>query len=705
MLKTWNDQSPDLRSDDDPGDQHCEQGASARTARDYQINLVDNLEEILARSDYAYLEAPTGTGKTVVMAMLARSLGIGEVYYLAHTIDLLKQARASLAELVEEGLADPAQRWHFLTWRKYVSSCIKGLIDKDTPHIALVDECHMGGAFQSATQQKRCFPVIRSMAHKTVWISATPWMLNESTMGQRQNHTAFYGYQSAFDSGHLNSVDLVRVDCSLKLELKLSDEYRDLTRAFQHEKSNIVIDEDCADSTFEKLTRRVQELAGRGLRPRDVPALVEHRYRLMANLYQANHSGSKAIFWLPSKAHARARAQYINTIFGTPDYATAILGESRAGQGADEIDPQLQAWRDPHGSTKIACVVYRLREGFDYPELHLGFDCAWNPYNYRNAIQKIGRLIRKADRKPGSTYYYAVDALSVAVSRSRQYYRSFLDPMREVYAAEDELTFSLDTLADVAMLKTNISPDGQFSTTVPKRTAIRLAGIDIPAERVPLFDVEFAAGSIQHSRIELSSFSKGNSTLQAEALVEDIIQGRAKLRQYGDLSQVEERLKNLLSPSFPGHRPDLRARLIASGHLQPRAARIEATRAKLEGLLCGIESGEVRWNSRHPDWKWLEKYSNPTCNCFRPEVRERLIKCGALKPAGPRLEAKVRLNLVMEKVLASQKLPPQKSPDRAFLNQYLSRRSPKFDALVRKKVEHLLGKRSNSVIQASVLQA
>jgi hypothetical protein len=112
------------------------------------------------------------------------------------------------------------------------------------------------------------------------------------------------------------------------------------------------------------------------------------------------------------------------------------------------------------------------------------------------------------------------------------------------------------------MLKTNISPDGQFSTTAPKRTAIRLGGIDIPAERVPLFDVEFAAGSIQHSRIELSSFSKGNSTLQAETLVDEIIQGRAKLRLYGKLNLAEDRLRNLLAPSFPGHRPDLRARLI-----------------------------------------------------------------------------------------------------------------------------------------------
>ena len=277
--------------------------------------------------------------------------------------------------------------------------------------------------------------------------------------------------------------------------------------------------------------------------------------------------------------------------------------------------------------------------------------------------------------------------------------------MREVYAAEDELTFSLDTLADVAMLKTNLSPDRQLSTSAPRRTAIRLAGIDVPLERVPLFDVEFAAGSIQHSRIELSSFSKGNSTLQAEALVEDIIQGRAKLRQYGHLSQAEDRLKNLLSPSFPGHRPDLRARLIASGHLQPRAARYEAARAKLEALLCGIESGEVRWNSKHPDWKWLEKYSNPTCNCFRPEVRERLIKCGALKPAPPRLEPSARLRRVMEQALASQKLPPHGSGDRAFLNQYLARGSRKFDALVRQKVEHLIQRRARAVSQTSVLQA
>ena len=49
MLKTWNDQSTDFRSVDHPRDQHCEQVTSARRARDYQINLVDSLEEILAR--------------------------------------------------------------------------------------------------------------------------------------------------------------------------------------------------------------------------------------------------------------------------------------------------------------------------------------------------------------------------------------------------------------------------------------------------------------------------------------------------------------------------------------------------------------------------------------------------------------------------------------------------------------------------------
>lgn len=80
MLNILNEQSPVSENHDDHGDLHCEQGTAAKRAREYQINLVDSLEEILARSDYAYLEAPTGTGKTVVMAMLARSLGIGEVY-------------------------------------------------------------------------------------------------------------------------------------------------------------------------------------------------------------------------------------------------------------------------------------------------------------------------------------------------------------------------------------------------------------------------------------------------------------------------------------------------------------------------------------------------------------------------------------------------------------------------------------------------
>ena len=98
--------------------------------------------------------------------------------------------------------------------------------------------------------------------------------------------------------------------------------------------------------------------------------------------------------------------------------------------------------------------------------------------------------------------------------------------MREVYAAEDELTFSLDTLADVAMLKTNISPDGQFSTTVPKRTAIRLAGINIPVERVPLFDVEFAAGSIRGSAAASGRLSRARTRAASEPAAGSASAGR-----------------------------------------------------------------------------------------------------------------------------------------------------------------------------------
>ena len=66
------------------------------------------------------------------------------------------------------------------------------------------------------------------------------------------------------------------------------------------------------EQTFSDLDKHVKDILDRGLRTRDVPLLVAYRYRLMADLYAHTHRGEKAIFWLPTKQHARQCADYLN---------------------------------------------------------------------------------------------------------------------------------------------------------------------------------------------------------------------------------------------------------------------------------------------------------------------------------------------------------------------------------------------------------
>ena len=70
------------------------------TPRPHQTALAEQVTQILARADYAYLEAPTGTGKTLVMAMIANQSDMRYAYYLAHTKALIAQAQADITYFV-----------------------------------------------------------------------------------------------------------------------------------------------------------------------------------------------------------------------------------------------------------------------------------------------------------------------------------------------------------------------------------------------------------------------------------------------------------------------------------------------------------------------------------------------------------------------------------------------------------------------------
>ncbi|MGE4483006.1 DEAD/DEAH box helicase [Acidocella sp.] len=657
--------------------------------RSYQERLARQLLHILKDGTHAYLEAPTGTGKTLVIALVAEKAGLKDVIYAVHERDLVEQTSREIEAFQNAGLISDKIRWQFMTWQRYASIATRRPeMFPEKGHLAIVDECHIGGVKQRLLIPKKAFPAIKQHARKVLWVSATPWELDEAIMGVRKGHTAFYSYEEAYESDLLNRTDLIRVDCSLNLQFKFhADEFR--ARDFYNsETKKFTVKGMSADATFEQLSDHVKELADRGLRTTDVPALVAFRWRLMAQLYAQQHESEKAIFWLPTKAHARDCAAYINKIMKTAGYAAPILGEPPNTQGAAEAAEALADWRRPAGDVKVACVVYRLREGFDYPALAIGFDCAWNPYNYRSTVQKVGRLIRRAIGKPTSKFYYAVDAVSIAAA-NRRFAAAFLGRLGDTYRPE-ALALSADSLADAAALNEALMGKAAVKASPPNITEYRLRGAPVLAARIPLFDILNAKGMSLGPQVSLQDMFKSKTSEQIEAIVDDIIGGKRPWPGLDGSSAESAEIRHFLTPSHSSFRPDLRQKLLDAGIFVHKNDRRAIATRKIEALLQEIEAGRLTLSYRSLEYKFLFKYFNPTNKTFRPEVRERLIQCGALlsnkkTPRGRTKDVEARINDLLDRLQRGTLAFHETNSDYTFIRSLIGPKSPMYDPEVRRR--------------------
>lgn len=590
--------------------------------KDHQLELAEDVLRILGDSDHAYLEAPPASGKTLVMAMICEDLDNGIAYYLAHTLDLVMQAEREIGLYRRQGLIQREVDWRFMTRAAYLSLARSGKFQGSEPHVAFVDECHIGGI--AGQRPKVQFPSIVETSDKVVWISATPWDLDESMMGDRAGRTSQLGFDEAFDLGLLNDTDVVRVDCSLDMQIRRTTNGRSLHRA---EKDEYVVSGDSADEQHGELDRIVRKIAQRGLRTSDVPTLVHHRHRLMADLYAEQHAGRKAIFWLPSRQHARDCAEYIDASSGVPGTAASILGETKGSLEDAETAAALADWMDPEGRTKVVCVVYRLREGFDHPEAALGFDCSWNPYNHRSAVQKIGRLTRKTEGKPVSLYYYAVDAVTIAGARSREFSNAFMNRLGYHYT-RDDVSFMADAFDDMSCVFSAVGETNRWRV-LPLLDRLKAGERRLRSTRTPLFDVMSAGGSRTAAPIGFAELMRKASSLAVERLVSEIERGRRPMP--GLNSQGEgNMLRRVVSPGSKTFSPRIRERLLRSGHLKARPEKKD-TDEVIEGILLSIEAGLTTMRVKDETYRFLWKYVSPVASTYRPEVRRRLIACGAYR--------------------------------------------------------------------------
>ena len=336
-----------------------DRGCSQPTLRPYQTATIEAVRERYEAGDRSTLVVlPTGTGKTVVFAEVARQVVDrgGRVLVLAHRGELLEQAlgklhaigvfagieqagrRARAADVVVASV-QTLQRTRLAAW------------DPAAFRLVVVDEAHHAPAAGYRAI------LGRFAAARVLGVTATPDRLDGAAMGDVFQSCAYrYELRDAIRDGWLCRVEGQRV----KLEVNLDGVH---TRAGDLD------------------LRELEELYGTDAAVR---AVVEP----LRNLAGAR----RTILFAISVAHAQALAAALNE--ADPGCALAVSGETPANERADAV----AAFRAGRLRVLVNCALYT--EGFDCPEV----ECVAiaRPTKSRALYaQMLGRGTRLAPGKEG----------------------------------------------------------------------------------------------------------------------------------------------------------------------------------------------------------------------------------------------------------------------------------------------------------------
>jgi superfamily II DNA or RNA helicase len=674
-----------------------------------QFRLAAQVANILETSGHAYLEAPTGSGKTLTMALIGEQWTQQIKIYLAHSVDIVEQTSRQLSAFAAAGLIANRSSWRCATWQSYREAVrrgrLKDLVGTAGPELVFVDECHIGGS--DRRESNLSFEAVRQGARKVVWVSATPWDVNEEVLGIREGASAVLGMQEAFDLELLNATDIVRIDCGLKLRAAVAQlEKRSGTAFSSLAKQSFVVDQDCAELAFEDLSGQVEQLLDRSLRPSDVSTIVRHRIRLLADVYLQRHMSERAMFWLPNQAYARECAQYIGDRLPRGETAEAIIHDP--GNSVAEAEYAIAARENfarADGTVRVACVVFRLREGFDSPGLRLGFDCSWSPRNLRATVQKIGRLTRKAPGKARSQYYYAVDVKTVAGARSRQISDTFLGGVQAAFQSDvPSAQFTAEAIIEAGAIADamNGNPGPRPRSFLSQRA---WSGEGIAQAHVPLFEFDQVTGYAEVSRATLdAAFVKPDAPPDERAdqfrilcFFEAIEAGQAANGLHRDITNAVRRCCCKLEESY-----DLQIvrRLNRAAPDLARAWRCVLTPSVLErmdrddAIVAAIEAGGPKPPQSSPEGQRFSRALNSTARFFRPDLAARMAALGQYEPklerqARQKRETEENIERIVGSIERGEDPPRQGTADRQRLTGWLSPFGLKTRDDVRQRIERV----------------
>lgn len=276
---------------------------------------------------------PTGTGKTVLFAEIAR-LAKGPVLVLAHRQELVQQARDKIAAWCDDVVAVEmgAQRDFTRpdgTRPKITVASVQSLsrrlrtIPSDAFRIVVVDEAHHATATSYRT-------ILDHFHAHLLGVTATPDRSDRVPLGEVFSKVAFdYDMQRAISDGWLCPIRsfLVQTRADFSGVRKVAGELA---------------------------TGEVEKVLVRDL----------HLIEIAKPIFRERGS-RPAIVFAASVAHARALARVLNDLAEDPSYAAALDGSMPLERRA----PVLQRFRRGQIRVLVNCSLFT--EGFDVPEIAL----------------------------------------------------------------------------------------------------------------------------------------------------------------------------------------------------------------------------------------------------------------------------------------------------------------------------------------------
>ncbi len=325
--------------------------------RDYQLEMLDRIEETWSKVRSVMVQMPTGTGKTVLMAELIRRKMQEGVLIVAHRIEIITQISETLDKFgVAHGVIgrDVKDAEAVMAENQVVVASIqtlarRGAQIKTQPGLVIVDEAHHALA-KSYRWMWNVFPKAKFLG-----MTATPCRMTEDGFRDLFDRLLqSWDIQQFIDEGYLSDFEYVSVSPdSMMVDMVRSLKKRGADGDYQQKEMAAVMD--CEEST--------------------------------QHLYESYHHyclGKKGLIYAIDRQHAHHIAEYYR----------------KQGVGCCVIDAQTpKSEREKlvdeyrQGIVDVIVNVDIFSEGFDCPEVEF-IQLARPTLSLAKYLQQVGRGMR-----------------------------------------------------------------------------------------------------------------------------------------------------------------------------------------------------------------------------------------------------------------------------------------------------------------------